>query len=116
MTAMSEVMSRAPVDRIHFDDFALDRRSGELVRGHARIRLQEGPLRVLQALLEKPGEVVTRDELRRRLWAADTFVDVDNGLNSAVNRLRTALGDSADSPRFVETVGRRGYRFLASAI
>src|SRR5205807_8914837 len=70
------------------------------------------PLQVLQALLEKPGEVVTREELQKRIWPADTFVDFDHGLHAAVNRLRTALNDSADRPRYVETVARRGYRFI----
>jgi DNA-binding winged helix-turn-helix (wHTH) protein/tetratricopeptide (TPR) repeat protein len=106
---------RAPT-RVRFGGFALDRRSGELLKGGSRVRLQEGPLRVLQALLDRPGEIVTREELRRRLWPNDTFVDFDNGLNSAVNRLRASLGDSAEKPRFIETVGRRGYRFVASPV
>src|SRR4051794_165174 len=97
--------------RVKFGAFELDRRSGELSKAGSRLRLQEGPLRVLQALIDRPGDIVTRDELRRCLWPDDTFVDFDNGLNSAVNRLRAALGDRAEKPRFVETVGRRGYRF-----
>jgi DNA-binding winged helix-turn-helix (wHTH) protein len=100
--------------RTRFGHFELDRRSGELWKAGSRLRLQEGPLRVLQTLLERPGEIVTREELQHRLWPDDTFVDFDNGLNSAVNRLRAALGDRAEKPRFVETVGRRGYRFIAS--
>jgi TolB-like protein/DNA-binding winged helix-turn-helix (wHTH) protein/Flp pilus assembly protein TadD len=88
-------------------------RAGELRKHGLRVRLQEQPFRVLALLLEHPGEVVTREELQRRLWPADTFVDFDHGLNKAINKLREALGDSADSPRFVETVARRGYRFLA---
>jgi DNA-binding winged helix-turn-helix (wHTH) protein/tetratricopeptide (TPR) repeat protein len=100
--------------RVQFGNFELDRRSGELLKGGSRLRLQEGPLRVLQALIDRHGEIVTREELRRRLWPDETFVDFDNGLNSAVNRLRTALGDRAERPRFVETVGRRGYRFVAT--
>lgn len=103
-----------PPGRVRFGDFELDRRSGELLKGSVRLRLQEGPLRVLQALLDRPGEIVTRDELQRRVWSDDVVVDFDNGLNSAVNRLRVSLGDSAERPRFIETVGRRGYRFIAS--
>ncbi len=87
--------------------------AGELRRSGFKIKLQEQPFQVLALLLEKPGDVVTREELRDRLWPADTFVDFDHGLNAAIKRLRDALGDSADNPRFVETVARRGYRFLA---
>jgi DNA-binding winged helix-turn-helix (wHTH) protein len=107
--------SRVPT-RVRFGGFELDRRSGELSRGGSRVRLQEGPLRVLQALVDRPGEIVAREELQRRLWSDDTFVDFDNGLNSAVNRLRASLGDRAEKPRFIETVGRRGYRFVASPV
>ena len=116
MIEPARVMDDKPIDptQVQFGAFALDRRSGELLKAGARLRLQEGPLRVLQALLDRPGEIVTREELQRRLWPDDTFVDFDNGLNSAVNRLRTALGDRAEKPRFVETVGRRGYRFVAA--
>src|SRR6266481_9165252 len=102
-----------PVSQLmRFDRFELDLRAGELRNGGIRIRLQEQPLQVLQALLEKPGEVVSREELQKRIWPSDTFVDFDHGLHAAVNRLRTALNDSADNPRYVETVGRRGYRFI----
>src|SRR6266436_10416833 len=97
---------------IRFDRFELDLRAGELRNGGIRIRLQEQPLQVLQALLEKPGEVVSREELQKRIWPSDTFVDFDHGLHAAVNRLRAALNDSADRPRYVETVARRGYRFI----
>src|SRR5438309_6342394 len=97
---------------IRFDTFELDLRAGELRKGGTRIRLQEQPLQVLQALLENPGELVTREELQKRIWPADTFVDFDHGLHAAVNRLRSALNDSADRPRYVETVARRGYRFI----
>lgn len=107
--------SGAPT-RVRFGSFELDRRSGELSKGGSRVRLQEGPLRVLQALIDRPGEIVTREELQRRLWSDDTFVDFENGLNSAVNRLRASLGDRAEKPRFIETVGRRGYRFVASPV
>jgi len=106
-------MPTAPAPQlVRFDVFELDLRAGELRNGGIRIRLQEQPLQVLQALLEKPGEVVTREELQKRIWPADTFVDFDHGLHAAVNRLRSALNDSADRPRYVETVARRGYRFI----
>jgi DNA-binding winged helix-turn-helix (wHTH) protein len=77
------------------------------------VRLQEQPLRILEALLDARGEPVTREALRQRLWADETFVDFDSGLNRAVNRLRVALGDEADNPRFIETLERRAYRFIA---
>lgn len=96
-----------------FGGFELDLRSGELSKEGVLVRLQDKPLRVLEILLERRGEVVTRDELRQVLWPVDTFVDFDGGLNTAVNKLRAALGDSAESARFVETVGRRGYRLTA---
>src|SRR5271156_271559 len=99
--------------RFRFGVFELDLRAGELHKHGLRVRLQQQPLQVLAALLEHPGEVVTREELQKKLWPADTFVDFDHGLNKAINKIRDALGDSADSPRFVETVARRGYRFLA---
>ena len=99
--------------RLRFGVFELDLRSGELRKHGLRVRLQEQPLCLLEMLLERPGEVVTREELQKRLWPADTFVDFDHGLNKAINKIREALGDSAESPRFVETVSRRGYRFLA---
>jgi TolB-like protein/DNA-binding winged helix-turn-helix (wHTH) protein/Tfp pilus assembly protein PilF len=100
-------------DLLRFGVFELYRRAGEIRKNGAKVKLQEKPLRVLEILLECPGEVVPRDELRRQLWPADTFVDFDNSLNNAINKLRVALGDDADNPRFVETVGRRGYRFIA---
>ena len=93
----------------------MDLQTGELrQRGH-KVRLQEQPFQVLAALLERPGEVVTRDELRNKLWPVDTFVDFDHGLNAAIKRLRDALGESAETPIFVETVARRGYRFIGNA-
>jgi len=98
---------------VRFHAFELDRRSGELLKDGSRVRLQDAPLKVLRALVDRPGEIVTREELRRRLWGDDTFVDFDNGLNTAVNRLRASLGDRASTPKFIETVGRRGYRFIA---
>jgi TolB-like protein/DNA-binding winged helix-turn-helix (wHTH) protein/Flp pilus assembly protein TadD len=102
----------APV-RLRFGVFEVDLRAGELRKHGVRLRLQEQPFQVLAMLLERPGETVTREELRNRLWTADTFVDFDHGVNKAINRIRDALGDSATSPRFVETVARRGYRFIA---
>jgi Tol biopolymer transport system component/DNA-binding winged helix-turn-helix (wHTH) protein len=107
-------MAESPTNRvISFGTFEADLRAGELRRNGRKIRLQEQPFQVLAMLLEHPGEIVTREELHTRLWPADTFVDFDHGLNAAVKRLRDALGDSAENPRFVETLARRGYRFLA---
>src|SRR5579863_3747535 len=98
---------------IRFGVFELDVRSGELQKQGRKIRLEGQPVQVLMCLLESPGELVTRDELHRKLWPADTFVNFEHGLNAAVKRLRQALSDSADNPRFVETLPRRGYRFIA---
>jgi DNA-binding winged helix-turn-helix (wHTH) protein/tetratricopeptide (TPR) repeat protein len=98
---------------LRFGVFEVDLRSGELRKQGARIKLQEQPFHVLTVLLQRPGEVVTREELRNQNWPADTFVDFDNSLNTAINKLREALGDSADSPRFIETLPRRGYRFIS---
>jgi DNA-binding winged helix-turn-helix (wHTH) protein len=98
---------------IRFTIFELDLAAGELRKNGARVRLQEQPFQILVYLLDRAGEVVTREELRQKLWPADTFVDFDHSLNTAVNKLREALGDSASSPRYVETLARRGYRFLA---
>jgi cholera toxin transcriptional activator len=92
----------------------MDRTAGELRKSGVRLRLQEQPFQVLALLLERAGEVVTRDELRQKLWPADTFVDFDHSLNTAINKVREALGDSASSPRYVETLARRGYRFLGT--
>ena len=99
--------------RLRFGVFDVDLRAGELRKHGVKVRLQEQPFQVLTMLLERPGEVVTREELRSRLWSADTFVDFDHGVNKAINRIRDTIGDSATSPRFVETVARRGYRFIA---
>jgi DNA-binding winged helix-turn-helix (wHTH) protein len=96
-----------------FGTFAVDVRSGELRKHGVRVKIQEQPFRLLALLLLRSGEVVTRDELRTQIWQADTFVDFDNGLNTSINRLREALGDSANNPRFIETLPRRGYRFIA---
>ena len=98
---------------VRFGVFELDLATGELRKAGLRLRLQEQPFRVLAMLLERPGELVTRDELRARIWAEAVFVDFEHGLHKAVNKLRVALGESADSPRFVETLARRGYRFIA---
>lgn len=101
---------RAP---IRFGVFELDPESGELHKQGLKVRLQEQPFQILQILLEHPGKVVTREELQQRIWPADTFVDFDQGLYNATKRLREALGDSADTPRYIETLSRRGYRFIA---
>jgi TolB-like protein/DNA-binding winged helix-turn-helix (wHTH) protein/Tfp pilus assembly protein PilF len=98
---------------LRFEDFELDVRSGELRKGGGKIRLQEQPFKILVLLLDRPGEVITREELRHQLWPSDTFVAFDDGLNTAIKKLRQALDDAADTPRFVETLPRRGYRFIA---
>src|SRR5215470_8416654 len=98
---------------VRFGVFEVDLDAGELRKNGARLRLQEQPFQVLAVLLESQGRVVTRDDLRQKIWPADTFVDFDHSLNTAVNKIREALGDSASSPRFVETLARRGYRFIA---
>ena len=98
--------------RVRFGSFELDAPAGELRKNGVRLRLQEQSFQVLVTLLERPGEVVSREELRRRLWQSDTFVDFDHSLNTIVNRLRDCLSDVADRPRFIETVPRRGYRFI----
>jgi TolB-like protein/DNA-binding winged helix-turn-helix (wHTH) protein/Tfp pilus assembly protein PilF len=99
-------------ERLRFGAFEVDVRAGDLRKHGLRIKLQEKPFQVLAMLVERPGEVVTREELRQRLWPDGTFVDFEHGLNTAVNKLREALNDSAESPRFIETLPRRGYRFL----
>src|ERR1700688_1656689 len=99
---------------LQFGIYEIDVRTGELRKSGVKLKLQEQPFQVLCMLVEHPGEIVTREGLRNRLWPADTFVDFDRGLNAAVKRLRDALGDSADSPVFIETLARRGYRFIAS--
>jgi len=98
---------------VKFGVYEVDPHAGELRRNGVKIKLQEQPFQVLAMLLERPGEVISREELQRRLWPADTFVDFDHSLNAAIKRLRDALRDSADNPRFVETLARRGYRFVA---
>src|SRR6202162_2782762 len=98
---------------VRFGSFELDLRAGELRKQGVKIKLQDQPFQILSMLLEHPGQVVTREELRNRLWPADTFVDFDHSLHKAINKLREALGVSADSPRCIETLARRGYRCLA---
>ena len=105
-----------PNQLIRFGVFEVDPRSGELRKKGFRVKLQDQPLQVLLAVLEKPGEVVTREELRSKLWPADTFVDFEHGLNAAMKRLRDALGDTAENPRYIETLPRRGYRFIATTV
>src|SRR5512145_589223 len=99
---------------VRFGPFVVDLLNGELLKHGAKIRLHGQPLQVLGILLERPGEVVTREELRARLWGSETFVDFEHGMHAAVNKLRAALNDSADHPRFIETVPRRGYRFICT--
>src|ERR1700756_5780121 len=101
-----------PSSILRFGTFEADLRAGELRKQGKRIKLQEQPFHVLTVLLQRPGDVVTREELRNQNWPPGTFVDFDNNLNTAINKLREALGDSADNPRFIETLPRRGYRFL----
>jgi DNA-binding winged helix-turn-helix (wHTH) protein len=98
---------------LRFGDFEADLRSGELRKAGVKLKFGGQPFQVLTILLEQPGEVVTREELQKRLWP-DTFVDVDHNLNTAINKIREVLGDSAESPRFVETLPRRGYRFIGA--
>src|SRR5215813_7809808 len=107
----SDVQTRR---RYRFGVFQLDTFSGELYKHGIRIKLQDQPCQVLTVLLERVGEVVTREELRQQLWDHDTFVDFDHSLNISINKLRDALGDTATNPRFIETLPRKGYRFLAA--
>ena len=97
---------------IRFGTFEVDLLAGELRKAGVKLKLTGQPFQVLAILLERPGQVVTREELQNRLWS-DTFVDFDHNLNTAINKIREVLGDSAESPRFVETLPRRGYRFIA---
>src|ERR1700746_1194870 len=99
---------------VRFGQFEVDLRAGELRKQGVRIRLQEQPFQVLAMLIDHSGQVVSREELQSKLWPADTFVDFDHSLNRAINKLREALGDSADNPRFIETLAKRGYRFLGN--
>ena len=99
---------------VRFDAFEVDLRAAELYKAGRKIKLQVQPLHILAMLLEHPGEVLTREELRQRLWPADTFVDFDHSLNTAVKKLRQALGDDRKKPRFIETLPKRGYRFIGT--
>jgi DNA-binding winged helix-turn-helix (wHTH) protein len=98
--------------RVSFGEFEADLRAGELRRNGVKIPLQQQPFQVLAALLERPGQVIARDEIHQRIWSTDTFVDFERGLNKTVNRLRDALGDSAKNPKLIETLTGRGYRLL----
>jgi TolB-like protein len=100
------------LETVRFGPFELDRAVGELRRGGVRVRLHGQPLQVLQVLLEQPGKLISREELQSRIWPSETFVDFDHGINNAIKRLREVLGDTAETPRYVETVPRRGYRFI----
>src|SRR6266568_8897687 len=100
--------------QVYFGEFQLDLDTAELRNNGNKSSLVGQPLQILTELLERPGELVTRQELKKKLWPDDTFVDFDQSLNKAVNRLREALGDSAEHPRFVETLPRRGYRFIGT--
>src|SRR5262245_50229908 len=109
-------MGAAPgVDRrpLHFGVFELNPATGELRKHGVRVRLQDQPLKLLLCLIETPGDMRTREDLIRKIWPEGTFVDYERGLNVAVTRLRQVLGDSADAPRYIETLGRKGYRFIA---
>src|SRR5204862_1459432 len=97
---------------VRFGVFEVDVRARELRKEGMRLKLQEQPLEVLLALLERPSEIVTREELQQKIWPSDTFVDFDHGLYNAIKRLREALADDAEKPRYIETVPRRGYRFV----
>ena len=110
---MEESSGQKPAQRYRFGVFEADAARGELRRQGMRVKLNTQPFQMLLMLLERPGEVLTREEISRRLWPDGTFVDFEHGVNSAVNRIREALGDTAGNPRFVETVARRGYRFAA---
>jgi len=99
---------------LKFDAYTLDLRAGELFKNGKKIKIQEQPVQILAMLLEHPGEVVTREELRERLWSEDTFVDFEHSLNTAIKKLRLALNDDPEKPRYIETLRRRGYRFAAA--
>ena len=99
-------------DQLRFDGFELDVRAGELRKNGVKLRLRGQPLQVLEILLERAGDVMTREELQARIWPADTFVDFDHSLHNAIARVREVLGDSAETPRYIETLPRRGYRYI----
>jgi DNA-binding winged helix-turn-helix (wHTH) protein len=106
-------MTNASKDRVKFGLFEADLRTRELWKNGVKLKLGGQPFEILATLLERPGELVTREQLRTRIWSTDTFVDFNHGLNAAVNKLRECLGDSAEEPRYIETLPRRGYRFIA---
>jgi len=103
-----------PTRTVRFGAFTVDLRSGELYKQGRKIKLQQRPFQILAVLLDRPGEVVTREELRRQIWPPDIFVDFDHSLKTAISKIREALGDSADRPRYLETLPRRGYRFIGA--
>src|SRR4051812_40100544 len=111
---MSDRPLPSPSRQCVFGPFAFDELSGELRKHGVRVRLQGQPLQILLALVQQPGRVIARDEFQQQLWKGSTFVDFEHGLNTAMNRLRQALGDSADQPRYIETLPGRGYRFIHS--
>src|ERR1700691_2372928 len=102
-----------PTPVVRFGTYEISLQSGEVRKAGLRIRVQQQPMKLLEILLEHPGEVVTREELRNRVWPQESFGDFDQALNIAIGKLRSALGDSAESPRFIETLPKRGYRFIA---
>ena len=106
-------MPGAEKHKVQFGSYQLDTQCGELRKNGVGLKLRGQPVQILEVLLEKPGQLVSRDELRQRLWASDTFVDFDHGLNVAIKKLRQALGDDADTPCYIETLPKRGYRFIA---
>src|SRR5712692_6461122 len=108
---MSSQSAAQPV--IRFGLFEFDLAAGELCKQGRKIKLQDQPFQVLALLLRRPGEIVTREELQKALWPADTFIEFDQGVNTAIKKIRQALGDSAENPRFIETLPRKGYRFIA---
>src|SRR5216683_2860013 len=110
---MSSQPTASSPRQLVFGPFAFDEASGELHKHGSRVRLEGQPLQILAALVRQPGQVVTRDEFQQHLWKGGTFVDFDHGLNAAMSRLRQVLGDSADQPRYIETLPGRGYRFVA---
>ena len=99
-----------------FGPFVLDTQCGQLRKDGVGLKLQGQPIQVLEILLQKPGQLVTREEIRQRLWTSDTFVDFDHSLNTAVKKLRQTLGDEADTPRYIETLPKRGYRFIGEVV
>ena len=106
----------SPSSEVRIGEWSLDLQTGDLRKSGIALRLQEQPLQILQILLENPGAIVSREELHKRMWPADTFVDFDHGLYSAIKRLRDALGDSTAKPKYIETLARRGYRLIAAVV